>query len=141
MSKTMNKAVGRKWVKALRSGEYEQTTGRLSRTNQHTDSASFCCLGVLCELALEEGVITKSLDPDAASYTYGDSDDGDDMFPTVKVAAWSGMADWVVEDPDADPDFDEPEIGLATLNDDRGLSFTEIADLIESTYELTEEDA
>jgi hypothetical protein len=37
------------WVKALRSGEYEQTTGVLK------DKAGYCCLGVLCELAAKDG--------------------------------------------------------------------------------------
>lgn len=40
----MNKALKRRWVKALRSGDYPQTQGALK-----TD-AGFCCLGVLCEL-------------------------------------------------------------------------------------------
>jgi len=33
------------WVKALRSGVYQQTTGTLS------DSRGYCCLGVLCVVA------------------------------------------------------------------------------------------
>jgi hypothetical protein len=41
----MNKQVKKLWVKALRSGEYVQTTGRLRGKNN-----SFCCLGVLCNL-------------------------------------------------------------------------------------------
>lgn len=40
----MNKEVARKWVEALRSGEYEQTQLRLRRGD------SYCCLGVLCDL-------------------------------------------------------------------------------------------
>lgn len=32
------------WVKALRSGDYQQTRGRLR------EGSSFCCLGVLCNL-------------------------------------------------------------------------------------------
>lgn len=33
------------WVKALRSGEYEQVTGRLHR------DGGFCCLGVACDIS------------------------------------------------------------------------------------------
>lgn len=40
----MNESVKKLWVETLRSGQYEQTTGRL-----HT-IAGFCCLGVLCDL-------------------------------------------------------------------------------------------
>lgn len=41
-----------KWVKALRSGDYEQGRGQL-RNNQ----GGFCCLGVLTDLCIEEGVV------------------------------------------------------------------------------------
>lgn len=34
-----------KWVQALESGRYEQTTGRLRRNDQ------YCCLGVLLDVA------------------------------------------------------------------------------------------
>ena len=35
----------RKWVEALRSGKYRQTTGVLR------DRDGFCCLGVLCDIS------------------------------------------------------------------------------------------
>ena len=41
----MDKELKAKWVKALRSGEYAQGTGQLR------DGDSYCCLGVLCEIA------------------------------------------------------------------------------------------
>lgn len=47
----MNKRIAKKWTKALRSGKYEQTNGKLQ------DHYGYCCLGVLCELAVKEGVI------------------------------------------------------------------------------------
>lgn len=40
------------WLKALRSGEYQQTTGRLRKSGP---DAGFCCLGVLCDLARKDG--------------------------------------------------------------------------------------
>ena len=43
----MNKALKKKWVNALRSGEYKQ--GRVALYNKGYDS--FCCLGVLCDVA------------------------------------------------------------------------------------------
>jgi hypothetical protein len=36
-----------KWVKALRSGRYKQSVGRLYRDSDNT----FCCLGVACNVA------------------------------------------------------------------------------------------
>lgn len=47
----MKKEIADKWVAALRSGNYKQTTGMLNRNNE-----SFCCLGVLCEIAIKDGV-------------------------------------------------------------------------------------
>lgn len=43
----MDKRLKKKWVKALRSGEYEQGRGHLCRDGK------YCCLGVLCVVAGE----------------------------------------------------------------------------------------
>jgi hypothetical protein len=40
----MDAELKRKWVEALRSGKYEQASGKLRVGNK------FCCLGVLCDL-------------------------------------------------------------------------------------------
>ena len=40
----MDKKLKKKWVKALRSGQYQQTHGQL-RTEE-----GYCCLGVLCDV-------------------------------------------------------------------------------------------
>lgn len=41
----MNKTLKNKWIKALRSGKYEQGKGNLNHDGR------YCCLGVLCEVA------------------------------------------------------------------------------------------
>lgn len=41
----MHKELKTKWLNALRSGNYKQTTGVLIR-----DGISFCCIGVLCDV-------------------------------------------------------------------------------------------
>ena len=41
--------VVKRWVAALRSGEYKQTQGQL------WSGDGFCCLGVLCDLAAKDG--------------------------------------------------------------------------------------
>lgn len=51
----MNPEIKAKWVAALRSGEYKQTTGVLTEVNDD-GTTSHCCLGVLCELALQDGL-------------------------------------------------------------------------------------
>lgn len=47
MKKLTGKQLRARWVKALRSGEYGQTTGSLYRSAND----AYCCLGVLCEVA------------------------------------------------------------------------------------------
>ena len=59
---TMPKKIKDKWLAALRSGDYEQTTDTLCRTSEtsnevHPDHPGFCCLGVL-EHCLTGGVET-----------------------------------------------------------------------------------
>lgn len=42
--KKLNPEIKKKWVKALRSGKYNQCDGQLRQGD------TFCCLGVLCDL-------------------------------------------------------------------------------------------
>ncbi len=61
----MNPNVKEKWVKALRSGHYQQGKGML-----RTHDDAFCCLGVLCDLygrATEEEWEGGSCDEDDCS--------------------------------------------------------------------------
>lgn len=55
------------WLKALRSGEYEQCTGRLS------DGTGFCCLGVAAlvwDMADTEELSKKGQYGEGPSYVY-----------------------------------------------------------------------
>lgn len=45
----MNKTIKKKWVKALRSGNYKQGKERL-RTTKTDGSSYYCCLGVLADV-------------------------------------------------------------------------------------------
>ena len=45
----------KKWFEGLRSGKYKQTAGYLSTKNEKGKWA-YCCLGVACEIAMENGV-------------------------------------------------------------------------------------
>lgn len=44
------------WVDALRSGEYEQGKNVLRNIEKNT----FCCLGVLCDIAIKQGLPIKT---------------------------------------------------------------------------------
>lgn len=43
----MNKTAKKKWLKALRSGDYKQGSGCLKRVNEN--GTTYCCLGVLID--------------------------------------------------------------------------------------------
>lgn len=119
----------RKWVDALRSGDFEQRTGRLNAEGQ------YCCLGVACELALGDGVkVVKTLvepSPYADHYAY----DGKATFLPTSVQEWLGI---IAEDPSVlftDPESEtEVTWGLVGINDGLGASFDQIADALERTY-------
>lgn len=101
------------WLNALRSGEYEQGTGFLSKDGK------FCCLGVLCDIATKQGVCKK------IEYNHIHYDGNDSHLPN-SVRIWCGFGN--------NPQGCNPivnEIHLTTLNDTQKKSFDEIADLIE----------
>jgi hypothetical protein len=117
----VNRAVRNEWVRRLRSGDYAQGTGQLYRA----PSNEYCCLGVLCEVAVEVGLIDKSVDG------YGFRNPGEHPFWFNGVLP-SAVIKWA-ELPDANPSI--REVPLSNYNDGRDLvprhSFTEIARLIE----------
>jgi len=50
----MNPEVKKKWLEALRSGEYKQGIGALRNTNASKGIVTHCCLGVLCDIHSKE---------------------------------------------------------------------------------------
>lgn len=133
----MNADVKAQWLAALRSGEYEQTDGYL-----HNDNG-YCCLGVLCDLAVKNKVIPEpTADPDnysADTRIYGAGDEERAELPPEAVTEWAGFGrdDWgvAIHNPAVtvtDEDFDSDQLTvLSELNDTYGWSFSQIADVIE----------
>ncbi|MDG4783270.1 hypothetical protein O7614_26780 [Micromonospora sp. WMMD961] len=114
----MDQGIKARWTAALRSGDYGQTTGTLRRGDD------FCCLGVLCDIAVKDGVIEEPTAGEVSNtYWY----EGHSAALPLAVVEWSGI---VENDP-------TPETGargnpsLAELNDDYGLTFPQIADVID----------
>lgn len=132
----MNPEVKAKWVAALRSGKYDQGRGQLRSPDGY-----FCCLGVLCELAVAENVtnlIKVNQDyPDYLvgsffAYYYGEQKDQE--VPPIEVRKWAGfnhneLPDLRVDDEEAYGGESMTEI--VTLNDEEGYTFEQLADLIE----------
>jgi len=100
----MDATVKRRWVEALRSGEYPQAKGWL-RSNG-LSGLGFCCLGVLCDLRSPTG-----WEEENGSFM------GEHDFPPPVVATWAGL------------NFEQQKV-VAEMNDN-GKSFAEIADYIE----------
>lgn len=135
----MNPDAKDKWVKALESGEYAQTHegGLRDRDDK------FCCLGVLCEVAVAEGVIPAPEPPaehgspedkdgrDTKWYVYLSNDgDRDTAFLPEVVAEWAGIKTGNGEIP-GQGDSENPS--LTTMNDS-GWSFSEIAAVIREKF-------
>jgi len=104
----------KKWVEALRSGEYEQTTENLQ------DHRGYCCLGVACDL-YEKSTGNTLVNTDGVIFGAVLSEDEG----LIKVQEWIGLK---YEDGSYLGD------SLTDLND-QGLDFIGIADIIESEPE------
>lgn len=130
----MHKEIAEKWVAELRSGKYPQTTRYLR------DGAGFCCLGVLCEVALKNDVKLKiTSDRMNGIYSY---DDEENVLPN-RVRWWAGVKEHNPNVPEPyaekihheDHEYEPESFSyLAELNDN-GYTFDEIADIIEKHYE------
>ena len=166
----MNKFIADRWVQALRSGNYEQDRGHLVTfsndvaTNER--SASFCALGVLCELAAESQIVFRAdllvedvnglYLVDEAEWYDGITDFGAYVDPLYDVQQIEDHDMWV------DTPFEANAAGFAqtlpnavrkwaeikhelagfasgesvtNLNDNKRLTFDEIAALIEKHWE------
>lgn len=116
----------KKWVEALRSGEYQQGTKFLCKDGK------YCCLGVLCDLAVKEGIVKfdDMVEPEVR-YFGGNCD----VLPQA-VQSWVGLKNALGA---YDTYFAFGTImqdSLASLNDVEMLKFNEIADFIEEHADL-----
>ena len=122
----MNKEIKDKWLAALRSGEYKQCRGRLKKGNKNK---SFCCLGVLTDLAIKSGEVSLNWDNnlviDLSSYINMSS-------LNEETIEWSGANG--LGDTGGFRGKNNDYIVLAAKND-RGASFKQIANIIEKNIE------
>ena len=118
----MNKEVKALWLDALRSGKYEQGLGTLCDVNDDGDR-KFCCLGVLCDVAIEQGLpIEVQVNSHTTIY-----DDSSGYLPD-SVREWAGLASYnpLVK-------VNGEERAVAQVNDTGDFDFPAIADLIEAS--------
>ena len=124
------KEVRELWVKTLLSGEYEQGTDYLQKDGK------FCCLGVLCEIAVKKGVIPEPMlrrdvrefgegfrDVESLFYGYGEHDNKE--LPKI-VRDWVGLGTGNGAYVDGN---------CLAHNNDNGYSFKQIAEIIQKEPE------
>lgn len=108
----MKADIKKRWVEALRGGKYQQGFNALHR------EGTFCCLGVLTDLYLQEMGESWVPIPIAPGCFHAF---GKEYFTPDRTQKWAGLE---CGDPDIEADT------LSLLNDG-GKTFKEIADLIE----------
>jgi len=129
---TEKQKIRRQWVRALRSGKYKQ--GRRYLRKEISGEDRFCCLGVLCELAVKAKVIPE---PNKVGSGYRYKYEGEAHTLPLRIQKWAGLTDEVGS-------FKNKKNGFTSLvfkNDSYKFDFQQIADIIESEPEgLFEED-
>jgi len=129
MGGLMNPEIKKRWLAALRSGEYKQGRAKL-RTRD-----TYCCMGVLCDV-LKDDVNGKWTDDEEFKTKYASRA----LFPPKQIHDLAGF------DVSSNAVFQAEQVrsitgkgistkgsvGFASLNDTFELSFDEIADIIEA---------
>jgi hypothetical protein len=121
----VNEEIKKRWVEALRSGDYEKGR-RYMRVND-----KFCALGVLCDLhAKETGIEWNHQEYMIDKFYPCQSYLGLKQFPHREVYEWAGLDQRAKLRVPKSPDFPWP---IAKVND-FFCTFDELADLIEEQF-------
>lgn len=122
----MNPEIKAAWIAKLRSGEFEQGLGLLRDKDD-----KLCCLGVLCELGVEAGIVKRNQSSLGEPFAYGEM--GMTGLLPSEVIDWSGIYEnspWVHLQESND------DYSLTQLNDSWKFNFTQIADAIEGDEKI-----
>lgn len=128
----MNPEVKAQWVAALKSDKYRQGSGRLWQLQpdplepEDADKNGLCCLGVLCEIAFEQGIVERKITRNERGVVYMVYGGSWDFLPTA-VMEWAGLS---VPDPRVGEG--DKSMKLSMYND-QGVSFLAIAEEIEQS--------
>ena len=108
------------WVKALRSGQYQQGAGALCEVGNDHDH--FCCLGVAGNLLIEDGNNFEwSFDDDTDRYmTLTNKTTGENSYEVLDRVAPAWLRNWLYRHEDD-----------VIIMNDGGKTFNQIADYIE----------
>lgn len=135
----MKKKIADRWIKALLSGKYKQTKGRLHcivNLDNKKKEESFCCLGVLCDLYQKSARKSKGLKELNSKFEKigaGLTQEVYDIsaaYLSDSVMQWSGIGQNSAHFTRGATTF-----SLAKEND-KGSSFKQIAGLIAENYKI-----
>lgn len=130
-------------VKRLRSGTYKQGEAALRKKGNDGEPDTFCCLGVMCEVAAEAGVVTvRYAGEDRQSYDYV-SPDGtvESAYLPPSVIEWAGIVSdvekfWVeTYYYESRGHYGEGGADSLAIMNDSGHDFDDIADWMEANVE------
>lgn len=137
----MKPEIKAQWQDELRSGKYAQGKRSLASQETSTDEDgntitrnTYCCLGVLCELAKAEGVVRTFPLDDINNVPYGPAPTEDNPFPQTStsylpqpVVDWAGLVSQ-----DGDPILTiDGSFKRASEHNDTKRTFAEIADALD----------
>ena len=80
----MKKSDVKKWVKALRSGDYQQGIEYLCNEDEISGNFTYCCLGVACDILTEDDWVK---DPEWKVWSIGEYKEFD-IPSTYDLAGW-----------------------------------------------------
>lgn len=134
----MNPEIKARWIEALRGDRFRQGERKLAVKRTAEEPMKHCCLGVLCELAVEDGIIDAEMHPyqNGTMRHFGKAGDWSTTSLPMAVTEWAGLTGPYANDPVL---VETPGalINASELNDGNSLdeiesrSFEEIAALIE----------
>ena len=131
----MNQEIKKKWLNALRSGDYKQGRDVLRRVGRDGEDR-WCCLGVLCDIIDKKGwdktPSTNSTNTTAPTYLYktgiGRQYHEAECSVPESVAKLAGIDNVFVDCENGDRTV---RAHLESMNDVKKYSFKKIADWIE----------
>ena len=124
----MKEEIKKRWVEALCSGKFKKGEGSL----YNSDSESHCALGVLCELAVQDGVTERRDSRHGGPSFYGKNGNGCDSILPPEVVEWAGLESGSPILSFRSEGFGDTEFWSVSEMNDLGASYEYIAEKIES---------
>ena len=124
MGDLMKKSISKIWIKALRSGEFNQGSEFLEKDGK------YCALGVISLLSLMGGQCTYNSDGGVGLF---DNKRSGLSFNTMK---WAKISNFLKADAPFAPFHLNGKISSIAQMNDSGMNFNQIADLIEKHWKI-----